>query len=465
MHAGADAQALLAEGLATIRTHFEVPGPFPAEVEAEAEGAARGPDPAAAERRDLTDIAFATLDPATSTDLDQAFAIEMAGADVRLRYAIADVASFVAPGGALDQEAWRRGVTVYLPDAKSGLYPSVLSEHAASLLPDGPRRAVVITVKVGADGEPVLESVERAIIRSRAKLAYEDMGPAAIPAPLAELQRRVEAAEDRRGATRVEFPEQEVVADPTRPGCLVLKLRPRVGSEEANAAMSLAANLAVANTLYAAGTGLFRVMPDPDRHEQKMLRVQAQALGVDWPASLGVRDLLRRLDPANPRHAHLVLAIRRASGGASYEPFRVAPRPWHSAMAATYAHATAPLRRLADCYVLLGTLAVVAGRPVPAEVTEAYQRLPEAMSRADQRAAQVDRAVIDLVESVTLQGREGETFAAVVIDVGPRGAKVQLTDPPVVATVDVPGAEVDQRVQVRLTAARPEQRKVEFVLG
>ncbi|MFN5779171.1 MAG: RNB domain-containing ribonuclease, partial [Novosphingobium sp.] len=92
-----------------------------------------------------TEGACVTLAPAGATDLDQAFAIEPAGSDWLLHYAIADVGWFVAPGSALDAEAWQRGVTTYLPDGKAGLYPPVLAEGAASLLPDGPRPAVVFT--------------------------------------------------------------------------------------------------------------------------------------------------------------------------------------------------------------------------------------------------------------------------------------------------------------------------------
>lgn len=462
MHVGLPARELLAGGLAAIREQFDVPAGFPAEVEQEAAEAAHADH--RADHRDLTAVEFVTLDPASATDLDQAFFVEQVGSDIVLHYAIADVAAFVRPGGPLDTEAWRRGATIYLPDSKVGVYPAVLSEGAASLLPDGPRPAIVLTVRVDGDGEPTLSGVERAMIRSRAKLAYESVSAAQLPPPLEELARRVEAAEDRRGAPRVEFPEQEVEPDPDRPGCLTLRLRPRAVSEDRNATMSLAANLAVASALHAAHTGVFRVMPDPDRGERRVLRQQAKALGIDWPDSMGLRQLLPRLDVDNPQHARIVMAIRRAGGGASYEAYRDGPPPWHSAMAATYAHATAPLRRLADRYVLLGALAVHAGEPVPAAVQDAFRNLPKAMSRAENRAALVERAAIDLVEAVTLHGRENEEFDAVVIDVGERGAKVQLLDPPVVATVDIPNAEPGARVRVRLRAARPEQRSVEFTV-
>ena len=78
--------------------------------------------------------------------------------------------------------------------------------------------------------------------------------------------------------------------------------------------------------------------------------------------------------------------MRRAGGAASYQPYADAARPWHSAMAATYAHATAPLRRLADRYVIEATLAVANGDAVPDDVQQAFRELPRAMARADQLA-------------------------------------------------------------------------------
>ena len=163
-----------------------------------------------AEHVDRTDRAFVTLDPARSTDLDQAFAIERAGDDLVLHYAIADVGFFVDPGDALDQEAWTRGVTVYMPDERARLYPAALSEGAASLLPDGPRPAVVFTVRVDPEGEVTLDGAERSLVLSRAKLAYDSVTPEQLPPDFAELARRIALAEQRRGAPRVEFPEQEL---------------------------------------------------------------------------------------------------------------------------------------------------------------------------------------------------------------------------------------------------------------
>ena len=164
-----DPDRLLTDGLAAIRGQFKVPTAFPPEVEAAAQAAVqRRPD----EHKDRTAEPFVTLDPASSTDLDQAFTIEAAGNDLLLHYAIADVPWFVRDGDPLDVAAWARGETLYLPDGKAGLYPKTLSEGAASLLPDGPRPAVVFTTRVATDGAVKLERAERAIIRNRAKLAY-----------------------------------------------------------------------------------------------------------------------------------------------------------------------------------------------------------------------------------------------------------------------------------------------------
>ncbi|MBU3993663.1 MAG: RNB domain-containing ribonuclease [Alphaproteobacteria bacterium] len=457
MKALRDPQRLLAGGLAAIRAQFQVPETFSPAVQAAAETAVRRvPD----EHGDRTALPFVTLDPASSTDLDQAFALERAGGDLILRYAIADVAWFVRDADPIDAEAWRRGTTCYLPDGKAGLHPALLADQAASLLPGGPRPAVILTVRIGPDGDSRLEGAERAIIRNRAKLAYETVRDDELPDGFAELARRIEAAADHRGAARVDPPQQEVEQDGS--GHFHLAFRPRLAAEERNAALSLASNIAVARALYEAGTGLFRVMAPPDARAQLRLRGTARAFELDWPAAMTLEQFERTLSGTRPRDAAFMLAIRRAGQGASYVPFRAGERPWHAALAATYAHATAPLRRLADRYVLRAVLAVANGRPVPEEVTAAFDRLPEVMARADGRDGQVDRAVIDLAETALLAGQEGTRFAAVVTDLSGNGARIQLCDLPVVARVAADGVQPGDALNVRLVAANPERRTLQF---
>lgn len=453
----ADPGNALSAGLAAIRQEFQVPAAFPPEVLAAAETAAKR---APTEHADRTTLPFVTLDPASSTDLDQALYIESSGADLLLYYAIADVAWFVADGGPIDAEAWRRGETLYLPDGKAGLYPPVLAEGAASLLPSGPRPAVIFIVRVRPDGGVALDGVERGIIQSRSKLAYDRVTPADLPAGFGELARRIQAAEAKRGAARVDPPEQQL--ERHADGGYELAFRPHLASEVSNAALSLATNLAVADLLQANRTGLFRVMARPERQAVKRLRFTARALGLDWPNGVDLDAFERRLDPHDPKHAALMFAIRRAGPGASYAPYREGVVPWHEAMAATYAHATAPLRRLADRYVVQAALAVANGCAVPEPVSAAFDRLPAVMARADALAGRIDRAVLDLAEAVLLSGREGQTFSAVVTEVVDKWAKVQLCDLPVRARVAAGEAEPGAVLQLRLTEAAPTRRSISF---
>ncbi|MET0325393.1 MAG: RNB domain-containing ribonuclease [Ilumatobacteraceae bacterium] len=444
-------------GLSAIREQFGVPSGFPPDVALAAIMAARRVP--GAEHVDRTDRAFVTLDPARSTDLDQAFAMERAGADIVLHYAIADVGFFVSPGDPLDEEAWKRGVTVYMPDERARLYPAALSEGAASLLPDGPRPAVVFTARVDPDGEVALDGAERSLVHSRAKLAYDTVTPEQLPPDFPELARRIALAEQRRGAPRVEFPEQELAHED---GHWTLRFDPRLRSEDDNAGMSLATNLAVAGTLHAAGTGLFRVMRSPDEAAVGRLRHSARAFGLDWPAAQSLADFQRSLSTTDPRAAAFLIAVRRAGGGASYQPYVPGGTPWHSAMAATYSHATAPLRRLADRYVVEATLAVANGRPVPDDVQAAFAELPKAMAAGEALANRVDNAVIELAEAVLLTGREGEVFDAVVVDEDRRGTVVQLVDPAVMVRVSARNVDPGDEIRVRLTAVDTTARTTAF---
>ena len=457
MKALRDPDRLLAQGLAAIRDQFRVPAAFPPEVSAAAEAAAHRAPTAHA---DWTARPFVTLDPAGATDLDQAFAIEPAGTDYLLHYAIADVAWFAGDEDPIDREAWTRGVTTYLPDGKAGLYPPVLAEGAASLLPDGPRPAVVFTTRIAPDGGVVLAGVERAVIRSRAKLAYETVAADDLPPGFETIARRIAAAEDRRGAARVDPPEQEVERDAD--GRFELRFRPLLPSERRNAALSLATNMAVADLLQAHRTGLFRVMAAPDSHAEARLRLTARAFGIAWPEAAPLAQFEKTLDPLDPRHAAFMLAVRRAGRGASYVPYRDGQTPWHAAMAATYAHATAPLRRLADRYVVRAALAVASGQAVPEPVSAAFERLPAVMDKAEARSGQIERAAIDLAETAILAHRAGEEFEAVVTDIGETGARIQLCDLPVVARVAADGVVPGAALKVRLESADPARRTLGF---
>ena len=459
MRSLADPRHVLAHGLDALRIEMKLPASFPPEVLAAAKAAAaRTPDA----HVDRTGMPFVTLDPVGATDLDQAFAIDESGSDLILHYAIADVAWFVRDGDPVDQEAWTRGTTQYLPDGRVSLYPPILSEGAASLLPDGTRPCVLFTVRLDPEGTPRLDGVERALIRSRAKLAYADVAAADLPSGFPDFARRMTLAEQRRGATRIDVPEQEVERDAQ--GRFMLRFRPRSLAEDHNAALSLACNMAVATALLDHRTGLFRVMASPDDRDISRLRNVARAYGLAWPHGATLTQFERLLDPQDPRQAAFAQAIHRSGSGARYQPFTDGVIPWHAAMAAPYAHATAPLRRLADRYVVQAALAIASGQAIPESVADAFERLPKVMGRAESLAGRIDHAVIDLAEAVMLQNRIGERFEAVVTETDRRGARIQLRGAPVVAQLPTDGLMPGDEILVRLAAADPAARRVEFAL-
>jgi exoribonuclease R len=152
-----------------LRVELDVPGDFSSQAVACAQAAAQAvrlPD------FDRTDLELVTVDPPGSMDLDQALHIAPCEDGYRVSYAIADVASFVPPASVLDEELQVRGETIYFPDARVPLHPTVLSEGAASLLPDQVRPAVLWEFELDGFGEVTKVDVRRARVRSRARLDY-----------------------------------------------------------------------------------------------------------------------------------------------------------------------------------------------------------------------------------------------------------------------------------------------------
>ena len=368
-----------AAGLAAIRDELDVPGDFPPEAVREAEDAARAPLPAREDRRDLE---LFTIDPPSSMDLDQAMALSRSGDGYRVDYAIADVAAFVEPGGALDAEAHRRVLTRYLPDGNAPLHPHVLSEGAASLLPGVDRLAVVWSFALEPDGAWKLLRVERALVRSRERFAY-----ASAPQDderirlLAEIGALLQERERARGAVNLPIPEQEIVV---RDGGYALAYRGPLPIEEANAQISLMTGMAAAGLMLEKRVGLLRTLPPADAKQVARLRRVAEALGVEWREPVG--ELIRSLDPLQPRHAALLEEAATLLRGAGYAAFDGTPPDGagHAGVGAPYAHVTAPLRRLADRYATAACL----GEEVPG-----LDAVPAEMAAGGRAAGAVERAV------------------------------------------------------------------------
>ncbi|MBC7374562.1 MAG: RNB domain-containing ribonuclease [Frankiales bacterium] len=455
--------------LDTVRRELEAPGEFSAEALAEAERSAAAPR---LPELDRTELPMVTIDPPGSRDLDQALHLERTDSGFRVSYAIADVAAFVTPGGALDGELTARGVTLYAPDKRIPLHPPVLGEAAASLLPDQVRPALLWQLDLDATGELIGTDVRRALVRSRQRLDYMGV-QAALDAGtaepmlmlLSEIGQLRQARARERGAVDLPTPEQEVVLDVD--GRPRLELRAQLPCEAWNAQLSLLTGIAAAALMLRLGVGLLRTLPPADPESVQALRRSALALGVAWPQGRSYGDVMSTLDPTLPTHAALLTLATRLLRGAGYTAFDGAPpeQPLHSGVAAAYAHCTAPLRRLSDRHVGEVCLAAAAGAPVPGWARQALPGLPEVMARTTRRAGALERAVVDAAEAVVLSSRVGERFDAVVVDSGRTGGVVQLADPAVRARCEDADLRLGQAVQVVLVRADPQARVVLFRLA
>jgi exoribonuclease R len=454
-----EAELALADGFDAIARQYGLPKEFPSEVLSAATAAvsttAEGPSP---DRISSLEIPYVTLDPATSTDLDQAFHLHSDGDEIVLSYALSDLSSFAPEGGPVELEAWRRGLTIYGLAKKVPLYPQVISQKAASLLPDGPRPAVQVTVGINAVGDVRLRNIQRITCASRQKLAYTTVQLRSIP-HLEQFAQRMWLNESQRGAVRFDFPQQEVVADSSAPGGVRLQLRSPLYSEVVNSALSLAVNMALGQFLVDQQVGLFRVMDEPHPRAIDRLRREAHALQIPWGEDEPIKALQKRLDPNNLVHQRFLLILRLAGGRASYATYSQDRKPWHAAVGAIYAHATAPMRRLADRYVLDLVCLLYAGKNAPTSLLDKLELLPDVMASADKKAKNVDRAVIDLIEAVSLQHRVGEVLEAEVVDA--EAGIVQTFDSAIRSrAAKLTSASDGQIIRVRIDKADPATRQI-----
>jgi exoribonuclease R len=451
---------------AGIRAEFEVPEEFPAAVLEEAERRAAQPR---LPELDATDLPLVTLDPVGSRDLDQAVHLAPLGDGYRVSYAIADVGAVVDLGGPLDDEARRRGQTLYSPDRRTPLHPPVLSEGAASLLPGELRAAALWTIDLDADGEPVHVDLRRARVRSRAQLDYPAVQAQAdagtLPEPLALLpalggllQRRA----TERGAVELGTPDQGVEA--TADGGWTLVLRGDLPVEGWNAQISLLTGRCAATLMLEGGVGLLRTLPPPQPEDVERLRRLAPALGVAWPRGATPGAVISGLDPAVPGHAAFLEEAVTLLRGAAYTAFDGAPpeQPGHGGVGAPYAHVTAPLRRLVDRFGTEVCLALAAGLTPAPELRAALPELSALMAASDRRTREVERAVIDATEAWLLRGREGEVFPAVVVDAEDGRGTIVLDDPAIRARCTGEGMQPGTRIRARLEQVDVPGRTVRF---
>jgi exoribonuclease R len=321
---------------------------------------------------------------------------------------------------------------------------------------------------------PVETRVERAIVRSDAQLTYPEVhhalesgAPPEALLLLREIGRLRQAAERARGGVSLPTPEQVVVPNGGR---YRLEYDAPLPCEDWNAQISLLTGMEAARIMLAGGAGLLRTLPAPDERTLARLQRAAKALGVAWPEHGGYAAFVRAVDPSSPHGAALLVEAAHALRGAGYRGFdhgEVPADAHHAAVAAPYAHVTAPLRRLCDRAANEAVLAHVEGRALPEWVHQELALLPKIMADATRREGSYSRATLDLIEALVLRPWVHHEFRGVVVDVDGEGQRVQvqLRDPAVVSWATTPRAVAPgQEVDLVLLAADPVARRVDFAV-
>jgi ribonuclease R len=474
-----DASSARAVSLLVIAT-LDIPDAFTPEVLAEAERA-RGAGPEG--REDLRDIPLVTIDGADARDFDDAVFAEPMGDGYRLIVAIADVAHYVRPGSALDRAARERGNSVYFPDRVVPMLPEALSNGWCSLRPNEDRACLFAEMRIGQDGRKVSHRFGRGLMRSAARLTYEEVQEAR------DMQRETPAfrldhlygafglllaARRLRGTLDLDLPEWKVTLDDEGRVSSVTK-RTRLDSHRLIEEFMVLANIAAAEELEGRHRQVvYRVHAPPSEVKLEGLRTYLHGMSISLPPGdqIHPRDLdavLSRV--AGTEEAPLVNdAVLRSQSQAAYSPENLG----HFGLALTrYAHFTSPIRRYADLLVhrsLLGELA-------PDEAAR-LEDTCEHITRTERRAAQAERDATDRYMAAFMADKVGCIFDARISGVTRFGLFVTLTDTGASGMIPLAGLPDDfwmhdestqslsgrrsrmvfhlaQPVSVRLTEARP----------
>ncbi len=444
-------------------------------------------------RQDLRARPFVTIDGEDAKDFDDAVYAERHGDGFRLYVAIADVSHYVRPKSAIDREGFHRGTSVYFPGFVLPMLPHTLSDDLCSLRPEVPRLTLCCEMQVDGSGEVVSEKVYHALIRSAARLTYnqveaalhkgEDNPAKRVGEPLvvfAECARRLREAKTRRGAIDLDLDEPQLQLGPDgRPTGSVA--RARLEAHRLIEDAMLAANSAVARVMHRhKWPAAYRVHEAPNDEKLTLVRLAAEGMGYrhplpDGPTTAQVAKFVRALQN-EPKGPILLPLVLRAMARARYGSERLG----HYALAAAdYLHFTSPIRRFPDLVVHRSF--TTSGRDAPTDIARACQW----MSEREQSAERCEREVDDYYRCLLAEPLVGQEFDAVVTGVLDFGAFVRMEQPYLEGLIPVRSFGEDfyvldelglrlrgrrsghsiglgDRIRVKLTEARPLRRQIAF---
>ena len=424
-----------------------IPDEFPNIVLAEVESLQA---PTLAGRTDLRALDLLTIDPVDARDHDDAV---HAAPDTDPRnsggwivhVAIADVAHYVRPGTRLDREAQMRGNSVYFPDRVVPMLPERISNDLCSLKEGEDRPCLVARMIFDRQGSKKGHTFLRAIMRSPAKLSYEeaqaaiDGRPSAKAEPLLERALKplwaayavLAAARDRREPLDLDLPERKILID--KSGKVERVITPeRLTAHRLIEEFMIQANVAAAEALEAKRAPvIYRVHDAPSKEKLLALRDFLDSLDLKMPGSAALKagDFNRILQRAKalPVTDLINEVVLRSQSQAVYAAANIG----HFGLnLQRYAHFTSPIRRYADLMVhrsLIRALGLGAGGLVDEE-RDRLQDIAQAISDTERRAMAAERETADRLIAVYLADRVGAEFAARISGVTRSGLFVRLKD-------------------------------------
>jgi VacB/RNase II family 3'-5' exoribonuclease len=435
--------------------------------------------------RDLRALLWASIDNDDSRDLDQLTVAEaLPGGAVRALVAVADVDALVAKGSAIDGHARTNTTSVYTAAEIFAMLPERLSTDLTSLADGQDRLAVVVEMSLAGDGSLASSDVFRAVVRNRAKLAYdavaawlEGKGPA--PGPVAatpgldgtlrlqdEVAQKLRALRHQHGALDLQTVEARPIfeADEIRDLAVEEKNRAKELIED----FMIAANGVTARFLEARHTPSLRRVVRTPRRWDRIVEVAAH-LGEPLPAGPDPRALsafLGRRRAADPlRFPDLSLTIVKLLGAGEYVvEVPGAQAPGHFGLAVRdYTHATAPNRRFPDLVTQRLLKAALDGTPSPYDEAELAE-LATHCTRQEDAANKVERQVEKSAAALLLVSRIGERFDGIVTGASSKGTWVRVFRPPVEGKLvaGAEGTDVGHRVRVELVSADVNRGFIDF---
>ena len=426
---------------------LEIPYRFPASVLREAEEAKEA---TLKGREDWRDVPLITIDPFDAKDHDDAVYAQPdpdpanAGGHL-VTVAIADVAAYVRPGSALDREAYLRGNSVYFPDRVVPMLPERISNELCSLKEGEPRAALAVRMVIGADGRKRSHSFHRVLMRSAAKLSYQQAqaaidgqpddkaGPLLEPIlrPLWNAYETMAKAREQRGPLDLDLPERKIVLD--EKGMVKdIRIPERLDAHRLIEEMMIAANVAAAETLQAKNMPLlFRVHDTPSSEKLAALR--------DFLGSLDIA--VKKSDAVRASDFNGILAQARKAGNAeqvsemvlrSQAQAEYAPENYgHFGLNLdNYAHFTSPIRRYSDLIVHRGLIRAL-GLGDDGLSDNEMQKLAgigQHISATERRAMAAERETSDRLLAQFLAGQIGARFEGRISGVTRSGLFIRLLD-------------------------------------